>query len=143
MVRGVVGVVVGVIVWMTGFYALAMLLAALWPDYALHGREFFREGVFTFTPPMACFNLLFWVLAETGAGWVSMKIAKRREAVWVLAGLLGIYLAAMHLVLYWPRFPWWYNLAVVIPAVPAVLFGGRLAGSFRPAGPPVGAGAHS
>jgi hypothetical protein len=141
MVRGVLGILAGAIVWMAGFYALAMLLAVLWPDYALHGRAFMREGVFSFTLPMACFNFFFWALAEIGAGWVSMKIAKRREAVWVLAGLLGIYLAALHIVLYWPRFPWWYNLAVVIPAVPAVLLGGKLAGSFRSVGPTVGADA--
>ena len=47
------------------------------------------------------------------------------------AGVLGIYLAALHLILYWPRFPWWYNLGVVIPAVPAVLFGGTLGRAAR------------
>jgi hypothetical protein len=52
-----------------------------------------------------------------------------------LAGLLGIYLAALHLILYWPRFPWWYNLGVVILAVPAVLLGGKLAKSVRAAAP--------
>jgi hypothetical protein len=134
MVRSVLGVVVGAVLWMVGFYALAIGLSFLWPDYAIHGREFTREGVFTFTPPMACCNLLLWVLAEIGAGWVAGKIAKRRGALWVLAGMVGIYLAAIHLVLYWPRFPWWYNLGVVIPAVPAVLLGGRLANSLRPAG---------
>jgi hypothetical protein len=72
-------------------------------------------------------NLVLWVLAEIGGGWVAGKVAKRGGAVWVLAGLLGIYLAALHLVFYWPRFPWWYNLGIVIPAVPAVLLGGRLA----------------
>ena len=128
MLRSVLGVVVGVIVWMAGFYALAMLLAVIWHDYALHGSQFFKDGVFTFTAPMACFHLLFWALAEFVAGWATMKIAKRREAVWVLAGLLACYLALYHLVLYWPRFPWWYNLGVVIPAVFAVLLGGRLAG---------------
>ncbi|HEV7632560.1 MAG TPA: hypothetical protein VGO41_06180 [Steroidobacteraceae bacterium] len=128
MLRSVLGVVVGAIAWMAGFYALAMLLALVWHDYALHGSQFFRDGVFTFTAPMACFNLLFWVLAEFGAGWVTMKIAKRRGAVWVLAGLLVFYLALNHLVLYWPRFPWWYNLGVVIPAARAVLLGGRAAG---------------
>jgi hypothetical protein len=127
MVRGVLGVVVGAVVWMVGFLALAMVLAQLWPDYAIHGREWTRQGVFTFTPPMACCNLAFWVLTEIGAGWAAGKIAKHREAVWVLAGLVGIYLAVLHLVLYWPRFPWWYNLGVVIPAVPAVLLGGKLA----------------
>ena len=127
MVRGVLGVVVGAVVWMVGFFALALVLAQLWPDYAIHGREWTKQGVFTFTRTMACCNLVFWVLAEIGAGWVAAKIAKRRDAVWVLAGLLGIYLAGLHLVLYWSRFPWWYNLWVVIPAVPAVLLGGKLA----------------
>ena len=42
---------------------------------------------------MACCNLLFWVLAEMAAGWSTVKIANRRESVWVLAGLVGIYLA--------------------------------------------------
>ena len=131
MVRGVLGVVVGAVVWMVGFLALATVLAQLWPEFAIHGRQWTRQGVFTFTPSMACCNLVFWVLAEIGAGWVAGKISKRREAVWVLAGLVGIYLAVLHLVLYWPRFPWWYNLGVVIPAVPAVLLGGKLANSRR------------
>lgn len=127
MMRRVLGVVVGAVLWMVVFFALATVLMHLWPDYAVHGRQWTKENVFTFTPAMACCNLVFWVLAEIAAGWVTGKIAMRREAVWVLAGLLGIYLAGLHLVLYWPRFPWWYNLGVVLPAVPAVLLGGRLA----------------
>jgi hypothetical protein len=132
MGRGIVGVVIGAVLWMIGFFILALILAQLWPDYAIHGRQWTRENVFTFTPLMACCNLVFWVLAEIGAGWADGKIAKRREAVWVLAGLVAIYLVTLHFVLFWARFPWWYNLGVVIPAVPAVLLGGRLASSLRP-----------
>jgi hypothetical protein len=127
MVRGVLGVLIGAVLWMVGFYVLASALAQLWPDYAVHGRQWMRDGVFTFTPAMACCNLVIWVLAEIGAGWAAAKISRRAAAVWVLAGLVGVYLAALHLLLYWPRFPWWYNLGVVIPAVPAVLLGAKLA----------------
>jgi hypothetical protein len=134
MVRGVLGVVAGVVVWAAGFFVLALLMAQLWPDYAVHGRQWTKENVFTFTAAMACCNLVFWLLAEIGAGWAAGKTSQRREAVWVLAGLLGVYLAAIHLALYWPRFPWWYNLGVVIPVLPAVLFGGRLANALRAAG---------
>jgi hypothetical protein len=134
MVRGVLGVLVGVVFWAVGFFVLALLLAQLWPDYAIHGRQWTRDNVFTFTSLMACCNLIFWLLAETGAGWAAGKIAKRREAVWVLAGLLGIYLVSLHLVLFWSRFPWWYNLGVVIPVIPAVLFGGKLANALHAAG---------
>jgi hypothetical protein len=127
MVRSVLGVVIGAVVWMMGFLVLALILAQLWPDYGIHGREWTRQGVFTFTPLMACCNLVFWVVAEIGAGWTTAKIAKHRRALWVLAALVGLYLAGLHLALKWPLFPWWYNLGVVIPAVPAVLLGGRLA----------------
>ena len=131
MARGVLGILAGAVVWLMGFYALVILVGASWSDFALHGRAWQTEGAFTFTPPMACMLLLFWGLADMGAGWVAMKIAKRREVVWVLAALLEIYVVALHIVLYWPRFPWWYNLGVVIPAVPAVLLGGSLAGTSR------------
>lgn len=127
MMRSILGVVVGAVVWAVGFYALATALAQVWPDYAIHARQWMREGAFTFTPAMACCNLVLWVLAEVGSGWVAAKISKRRAAAWALAALVGIYLAALHLVLAWPRFPWWYNLGVVIPAVPAVLLGAKLA----------------
>ena len=126
-VRGVLGVLTGAVVWTAGFYALTTLLVHLWPDYALHARQWLREGAFTFPPAMACFNLLIWAFAEIGAGWAAARVAKRPHAVWILAGLVGIYLAAVHLIMYLPRFPWWYNLGVVIPAVPAVLLGARLA----------------
>ncbi len=48
MVRSVLGVVAGAIVWMVRFYALAIVLAKLWRDYAIHERQWIREGVFTF-----------------------------------------------------------------------------------------------
>lgn len=127
MVRGVLAVVTGAVVWTIGFYALASALAQLWPDYAIHARQWLKEGAFTFTPPMACCNLALWALAETGGGWVTARISGRPAAVWALAGLIAIYLAVIHVVMSWPLFPWWYNLGVVIPALPAVLLGASLA----------------
>ena len=127
MVRSVVAVLAGAVVWTIGFYALATALAQLWPDYAIHARQWLKEGAFTFTPPMACCNLALWALAEAGGGWVTARISRRRAAVWALAGLIAIYLAVIHVVMSWPLFPWWYNLGVVIPALPAVLLGASLA----------------
>ena len=56
-----------------------------------------------------------------------MKIAKSRRAVQVLAALAVAYAAAIHLILEWPRFPWWYNLVVVLQMGPAILLGARIA----------------
>jgi len=113
---------------MLGFSVLAFILAELWPAYAIHGRDWTRNNLFTFTPIMAVCNLVFWIIAEIGAGWAAARIVKRPEPAWVLALLLGIYFVVYHFILYWARFPWWYNLGVVIPTVPAVLLGAKLAG---------------
>jgi hypothetical protein len=131
MLRSVLGVVVGAIAWIVGFYLLAMALMLVWPEYAVYARQFRKDGSFIFTPPTAVCNLIFWVLGEVFAGWVAMKIAKRREAVWALAAILGAFLAYMHLIRAWSILPWWYNLGVAIPASVAVLFGGRLGGGSR------------
>jgi hypothetical protein len=130
MVRAAIGVVVAAVAWMVAFFALAWLLALLWPDYALHGQVWFTEQRFEFSAAQAGLNALFWALAEIAAGWLTVVVAKRREASWVLAVLIGTYLALMHLYLEWDTFPWWYNLAVALPAIPAVLIGGTLAGRF-------------
>jgi hypothetical protein len=128
--RGALGVVVGAIVWMVGFFTLARLLYVVWPDYALHAEAWMSAQTYEFTAPESAFNALFWLLAEIFAGWLTVVIAKRREPAWILAALIGSYLAFMHLYYVWDDFPWWYNLAVALPAVPGVLLGSSLAGRF-------------
>jgi hypothetical protein len=128
MVRGVLGVVAGWVVWFVGFLVLAILLAAVWPEYRVHGQAWMNDHVFDFPTAMAFFNVIFWILAEIAGGWVAMAIARRREAVWVLAAIVGGYLLYEHLYAEWANIPAWYNLAVAILGVPAVLLGGKLAG---------------
>lgn len=128
MIRAVLGVVAGWVVWFVGFLVLAVLLAQVWPEYRTHGQGWMNDHVFDFPTNMAVLNVIFWILAEVAAGWVAMAIARRREAVWVLAAIVVGYLGYEHLYAEWANIPAWYNLAVVIAAVPAVLLGARLAG---------------
>lgn len=139
MLRGVLGVVVGWVVWLAGFMALAILLAALWPEYRVHGQAWLNDHVFSFPTNMAVFNVLFWILAEIAAGCVAMLIARRREALWVLAAIVGAYLFYEHLYAEWTNIPTWYNLAVAITCIPAVLLGGKLAGRRALGGRPAAA----
>ena len=68
------------------------------------------------------------VLGVVAGGWVAMAMARRREAVWVLAAIVGGYLLYEHLYAEWANIPAWYNLAVAILGIPAILVGGKLAG---------------
>ena len=79
---------------------------------------------------MAAYNAACWALAEVLAGWIAVAVARRRQVAWALAAVLALYLSVLHLYLYWPDFPWWYNVAVALAAAPAVLLGGKLAGRF-------------
>ena len=79
---------------------------------------------------MAALNVVCWVLAEVFAGWLAVAIGRRREAAWALAAVLALYLCVLHLYLYWPNFPWWYNVCVAGLAAPAVLLGAKLASGF-------------
>jgi multisubunit Na+/H+ antiporter MnhB subunit len=135
MVRSVMSVVVGAVVWMVVFLCVTVSLAQFWPEYAAHGRVWFQQHVYEFTTGMSVVNASFWVLSEIVAGALAVLIAARRQAGWVLASVIGLYLAYEHLYVEWSNLPWWYNLAVAIPAAPAVLLGGRLAGrrAARPA----------
>jgi hypothetical protein len=126
LLRAVLGVIVGVVLWMVGFLALARVLVMLWPAYAVPARIWSRTGAYTFTTPMSAFNVSFWILAEIAAGWLTAVIARRAGAVWALAVLVMGYLCFMHLYYAWHELPWWYNLIVAFSSGPAVLLGGRL-----------------
>ena len=130
MVRGVLGFVIGLVLWMPAFFLIVFLVSLAWPEYASHGRVWFESGVYTFEAPMSVVNATSWALAALFAGWVAVAVARRPQAAWALAAVLAVYLGFLHLYLYWPNFPWWYNVAVAGLAAPAVLLGSKLA---RPA----------
>jgi uncharacterized membrane protein YeaQ/YmgE (transglycosylase-associated protein family) len=130
VVRNGLGIVAGAVGWMFAFFTLAYALAFAWRDYALHGQAWFDAQRFEFTAAQGWLNVAFWLLAEIFAGWLAVAVARRREAGWVLATLIGAYMAYIHLYAAWDLIPAWYILAVAIPVVPAVLCGGWLAQGF-------------
>ena len=85
----------------------------------------FREPGTVLTLGFMLFSLAFGFMAATAGGYVAAAIARRKEMAHVaalasLATLLGVYimirLAAMA--------PLWYQVALIVSMIPAVLFGG-------------------
>lgn len=131
MWRNILAVIGAVVAWMGLFLALALLLGLFWPAYAAHGRTWFEQRVFDFSPAMAVVNLVLWALAAMAAGWVAGRIARRTVAIWIAGGAMWIYAITVHVVLEWSLYPWWYNLGVVLPLLPAFWMG-RNVGHHRP-----------
>jgi hypothetical protein len=126
LIRPLLAVLTGAMVWMFGFLVLAQILVFVWPDYGVAARAWTHTNVYTFTSPMAAFNASFWILAEISAGWLTAIIARRPQAVWILAVLIMGYLCFLHLYYVWREFPGWYNLVVALASGPAVALGGKL-----------------
>jgi hypothetical protein len=134
MIRNVLGVLGGLIVWVPAFLMPAWVLIMVWPDYAAAVGTYRIGELNAFTPAMSVLHALFWILAEVLAGWLAVVIARRRAVAYVLAALMFACMSFNHLYSLWDQYPWWYNLGVVIPVVPAVLMGATLADGmvFRP-----------
>ena len=127
MLRGALSVVSGAVAWYVSFYAMVMPLILIWPAYAASVQVYADTDVFDFTATMYWIMVVFWLLAGIAGGWVAVLVARRRDAVAVLAALLTAMMAFMHLYYVWDRLPWWYNVLVVLPVAPAVWLGGKLA----------------
>jgi Ca2+/H+ antiporter len=123
--RSILAVVAGYLAWVAGFWVPAIALASVWPELAPLAFEDGRYDVFE-TPMLMSFQLI-WVLANSAAGFVTRLVAKSRIEVWVAAALLFAYFAYNHFWVVWNVMPDWYNVLVVVLAVPGVLIGSRVA----------------
>jgi len=132
LIRPLLAVLTGAVVWMFGFLVLAQILILLWPAYGVAARTWIHASDYTFTLPMSVLSASFWILAEIAAGWLTAVIARRPRAVWILAVLVMGYLCFVHLYSVWEKFPWWYNLVVALASGPAVLLGGKLSARSDP-----------
>ena len=125
MVRGVLGFVIGAVLWMPAFF----LVVFSWRSdrrSTRRGQVWFEHQRLHLRAAMSVVNATAWALAAVFAGWVAVAIARRRRRrgrsprCSPVPGILAPYL-------YWPNFPWWYNVAVAGLAAPAALLGGKLA----------------
>lgn len=121
MVRTVLGVVVGFIVWAVVGSLGLFLLRLSWPDYAR------VEEAMTFTLAMQLSRLAVGVVSSIAAGWTAVAVARRDiKTAWALGVLLVLMFVPIHFSL-WDKFPVWYHLAFLLTLAPIVGFSGRLA----------------
>lgn len=131
MVRLILGIIVGFLVWSVIWIGSDQLLISLNPDwYGAHQLAF--ERAFTnseaFTPDTAILgmHLVRAVVVSLIAGFIAAVIAGegRRSAV-ILGGVLLVFGIAIQATA-WSYLPVWYHLAFLATLVPATAAGGRL-----------------
>lgn len=131
MLRIILGVIAGFIVWSIVWIGMDALLSAISPDW--FGRIFneFQNAVNRnepFTPPVAVSVYLIFqgVLCSLIAGFTAAAIAKENRkstlALGVLLLIAGIFVEAAN----WNYFPIWYHILFLLLLIPATVLGGKL-----------------
>ena len=131
MLRIILGVIAGFIVWSIVWVGMDSLLAVLSPGW--FGKNFteFQNAVSRnepFTPPVSVSVYLIFqsILCSLVAGFTAAAIAKESQKTTPVLGILllltGIFVEAAH----WNYFPIWYHVLFLLFLIPATVLGGRL-----------------
>ncbi len=120
MLRSVLSVVAGTVVWTMLWFAFHAVAAKIYPlEYDGKSRI---EDV-----SLLLSMLVYSVVISIIAGYVAAFLAKQKEMQHALAlGLLQLALGVFFQAQSWSLLPLWYHLAFLALLIPANLFGGRL-----------------
>ena len=120
MSKKILGVVAGLMVWVSIVVVVGEAMRSSWPAYASVATAM------TFTLPMLVARLSISVLATLAAGLVTASIAPRSMLVRLMPGLLLVVaFVPVHISL-WDRFPIWYHLSFLLSLVPLTYLGGTM-----------------
>lgn len=135
-VRPVLAVIAGYVAWVIAFWTPMFVLSSLWPSLRETGRVFWEQGRYDiFDPSMLIAFQLIWPIANGAAGFVTRLVSKRQIEVYCLTALIFTYFVYNHLWALWGVMPDWYNIVVVIPVIPMIIIGSKIAGRRAPASP--------
>jgi len=120
MIRTVLAILIGLIVWAVVVTAINLGLRHMMPGYAL------AEPAMAFTLGMKIARLLMAAVTSLAAGAAVRLIAPAsRYAAWIVGLVLLALFVPIHAQL-WAHFPIWYHLAFLVPLAPLVVVGARV-----------------
>lgn len=127
VLRAILAIVVGCALWYCLFMAVGIGIGLLWPDYRAAAALMFDADDFSlFTTPMLFANMLVFVAAGLGSGWLAAWIGKRPLPAQILSGAMLVLMLYNHYIRVWDDLPAWYNLVIPLIIAGAIYVGGRL-----------------
>ncbi len=120
MMRGLAGVVIGLIAWFLAATVVNRVLRLAWPGYTQ------AEVTLQFTLGMMVARLAMGAVSSVAGGAAAARLARGNS---IALTALGIVLVGMFLPVHfslWDRFPVWYHLTFLVSLLPLTLLGARL-----------------
>ena len=121
MLKNLVGVLAGLVVWMIVVTIAGFILRVSWPAYAS------VASAMTFTLPMMIARLSIGAFATIAMGVVTAVIARSVIAK-LMPGVLMLALFIPQHVALWQKFPVWYHLTFLISLIPLTYLGAHFVG---------------
>ena len=128
MFKKVLAVIVGFLAWwIIAGVLVGGLLPAVWSEYQIANEIKIADGVQSFSVLMLLTRLFLSAIANVFSGFITVYISKQQITAWYTASALVVIMIYSHIALFWNDWPVWYHLGFLIPFVPIVIAGGKLA----------------
>lgn len=121
MLRIILGVVAGFIIWSVLWVGADAVLKSVSADYNRSVEAMNFNAAILFVP------LILSAVCSIIAGFVAAKISKENSLTPFILGVLLLIAGIFAQLSVWDKIPLWYNLAFLFLLVPATVFGGRIA----------------
>jgi len=118
MLKAILGVVAGVVVFLVVATIGGLILRATWPAYVS------VAAAFRFTLPMLLTRLSIGAVATISAGLVAALIARRSVRVALATGVVLLAGFVPQHIMIWAKFPAWYHLTFLLSLLPLTWLGG-------------------
>ena len=122
MARNIIGVVIGLAVWMAAALIIGSVMRSSWADYASVAEAM------AFTLPMMFARLAIGVFATLLMGFVTACITPSKIARVIPGVVLLVFFIPEHVTL-WDKFPIWYHAWFLLTLVPLTYLGNLIASS--------------
>jgi hypothetical protein len=131
MVRIILGVVVGFIVWSILWVGSDFLLMAISPDWWGKNLKSMEDALNNKQPFMSdstilIFSLIRSIICSIISGYIAALIAKENNKSTLFLGILlvafGIYMQSI----FWNIAPLWYHIPFLVLLIPMTILGGKL-----------------
>lgn len=123
MVRSILAVIAGSVVWMITALGMDAVLMSLAPSWFGPNGKVESTPILLF---MMSYSLLFSVLG----GYVTALVARRKEVLHAFVlGLLQLVMGVVATVQFFDTAPWWFHISLLTLLIPANVLGGQLRAS--------------
>jgi hypothetical protein len=130
MLRIILGVIVGFLVWGVLWFAGEQLLSAVWPAFGAHQAAFQAAiengGAFTSNSTMLAIHIVLASIVSVVAGFLAALVAGENKRAPLIVGILLLCIGILKVVMSWPLVPIWYHFLYTAVLLPMAIVGGRL-----------------